>query len=400
MRAYERFLKYIAVDTTSQANDRCPSTPSQLALGKMLAEELQRLGADNVRQDAKGYVYGFIPGKNRPQAPVMGLIAHMDTSNAVPGGPVRHQILEHYNGRDITLPNGLTLTLKDFPWLTDYKGQSLIVTDGNTLLGADDKAGVAEIMTLAEALLAPDAPDHGPVAIAFTPDEEVGRGADHFDVPGFGAAYAYTVDGGPLGELEYENFNAASLTVAVTGQNIHPGDAKNKMINASLIAMEYARMLPPAETPAHTEGYEGFYHLCDMQGDEETAVLHYIIRDHDRERFEARKAQARRIGDYLNQVWGGRVAVTLKDSYYNMKEQLRDHMDIVRKAQAAFEACGVAPRVRPIRGGTDGARLSYMGLPCPNLSTGGHNFHGRKELICVEAMDKMVEVLLTLAKEA
>jgi len=398
MRAYERLLNYVTVDTTSQETETCPSTPNQKVLGQMLVDELKTLGAEKPFMDEHGYVYAWIPAKNRPDAPVMGLIAHMDTSNAVPGGPIVPRIIENYDGGDITLANGLTIDVKDFAWLPDYKGQSLIVTDGNTLLGADDKAGVAEIMTVAEKLLAPDAPDHGPIAIAFTPDEEIGRGADKFDVPGFGAEYAYTVDGGSLGEVEYENFNAASLTVTVTGQNIHPGSAKNKMIHASLIAMEYNRMLPPAEIPAHTEGYEGFFHLCDMQGDEEKAVLHYIIRDHDKEKFEARKALAVQIGEYLNLRWPGRIDVKVKDSYANMKEMLLDHMEIVDKAKAAFEACGVEPKVCPIRGGTDGARLSYMGLPCPNLSTGAHNCHGRKELVSVQAMDKMVDVLLTLCQ--
>ena len=399
MRAYERFLKYIAIDTTSnEANECCPSTPNQKVLGAQIVDELKALGAENVRMDDNGYVYAFIPGKNKPEAPVMGLIAHLDTAPAVAGGPICPAILENYDGKDITLKNGLKIEVSEFPWLESYKGKSLIVTDGNTLLGSDDKAGVAEIMTCAQRLLAPDAPDHGPIAIGFTPDEEIGRGADLFDVPGFGAEYAFTVDGGALGELEYENFNAASLTVTVTGKNIHPGSAKNKMINACLIAMEYARMLPPAETPAHTEGYEGFFHLCDMQGDEEKAVLHYIIRDHDMTKFEARKALAVQIGEYLNQRWPGRVDVAIKDSYFNMKKELANHMWIVDKAKAAFEACGVTPLITPIRGGTDGARLSYMGLPCPNLSTGGHNFHGRQELIAIESMDVMTDVLVKLAQ--
>ncbi len=401
MRAYERFLTYVSIDTTSDENiASCPSTPNQKVLGRMLVEEMKAMGITGSRMDEHGYVYGSIPAKGDVQKPAIGFIAHMDTSNAVPGGPVKPRIVDYKEG-DITLQNGLVILEKEFGFLKELSGKSLIVTDGNTLLGADDKAGVAEILTMCERLLAPGAPDHGKVCIAFTPDEEIGRGADLFDVKGFGAAYAYTVDGGALGEIEYENFNAASAKVAIHGVNIHPGSAKNKMRNACLLAMEFNGMLPPQEIPACTEGYEGFQHLNAIQGDEELTSLHYIIRDHDMEKFHLKKARFEKIAAYLNEKYGsGTVELTLKDSYFNMREQLKDHMFIVEKAKDAMISCGVAPIIQPIRGGTDGARLSFMGLPCPNLSTGGYNFHGRRELIPIEAMDTMVEVLLALVKTA
>ena len=398
MTVKERFLRYVQVETTSnEANETCPSTPNQKVLGQMLADELKAMGVADARMDEHGYVYGTLPAKGA-QTAKLGLIAHMDTSDGVTG-PTHPVCIPDYDGGPVTLKNGVVIDGFDF--LPSLKGQELIVTSGDSVLGADDKAGVAEIMTLAERLTAPDAPDHCTVCVGFTPDEEIGRGADLFDVPGFGADYAYTVDGGALGELEFENFNGASCKVTVHGVNIHPGSAKNQMKHASLIAMEWNAMLPPFEVPAHTEGYEGFYHLCGMEGDEELAVLTYIIRDHDRKLFESRKATAQRITDYLNDKYGaGTVELQLRDSYYNMREKLEDHMEIIDKAKAAFEACGVTPIVQPIRGGTDGARLSYMGLPCPNLSTGGYNFHGRKELITVEAMERMTDVLETIVKEA
>ncbi len=401
MRAYERFLKYVSIDTTSDENNAsCPSTPNQKVLGQMLVDEMKAMGITGSRMDEHGYVYGCIPAKGDTKKPTVGFIAHMDTSDAVPGGPIKPAIL-HYQGGDITLANGLTITETEFGFLTDLQGKSLIVTDGNTLLGADDKAGVAEILTMCEKLLAPDAPDHGKVCIAFTPDEEIGRGANLFDVKGFGADYAYTVDGGALGEIEYENFNAASATVNIHGVNIHPGSAKNKMRNACLIAMEFNGMLPPQEIPACTEGYEGFQHLNSIRGEEELTTLHYIIRDHDMSKFQLKKARFEKIAAYLNEKYGaGTVELQLKDSYFNMREQLKDHMYIIEKAHNAMESLGVKPIIQPIRGGTDGARLSFMGLPCPNLSTGGYNFHGRRELIPIESMDTMVEVLLTLVKTA
>ena len=394
----ERFLAYVGYETTScEANECCPSTPNQMALARALVAEMQELGIADARVDEHGYVYGAIPAKGDHPARV-GFIAHMDTSDAVKG-PTHPRMVKNYDGGAITLENGVVIDGFDF--LPGLKGQDLIVTDGTSVLGADDKAGVAEIMTLAARLMAPDAPEHCAVSIGFTPDEEIGRGADLFNVADFHADYAYTVDGGALGELEYENFNAAAAQVKVRGVNIHPGSAKNQMKNALLIGMEFNGMLPAWETPAHTEGYEGFYHLCEMQGDEELTTLTYILRDHDADKLEQKKETMRRIAAYLNQKWGeGTVEVTIKDSYRNMREMLEPHMEIVDKAKDAFEACGVTPIVQPIRGGTDGARLSYMGLLCPNLSTGGYNFHGRKELISVQAMEKMVDVLMEIAKNA
>lgn len=394
----ERFLAYVGYETTScEADECCPSTPNQMALARALAVEMQELGIADARVDEHGYVYGTIPAKGDHSARV-GFIAHMDTSDAVKG-PTHPRMVKNYDGGAITLENGVVIDGFDF--LPGLKGQDLIVTDGTSVLGADDKAGVAEIMTLAARLMAPDAPEHCAVSIGFTPDEEIGRGADLFNVADFHADYAYTVDGGALGELEYENFNAAAAQVKVRGVNIHPGSAKNQMKNALLIGMEFNGMLPAWETPAHTEGYEGFYHLCEMQGDEELTTLSYILRDHDADKLEQKKETMRRIAAYLNQKWGeGTVEVTIKDSYRNMREMLEPHMEIVDKAKDAFEACGVTPIVQPIRGGTDGARLSYMGLLCPNLSTGGYNFHGRKELISVQAMEKMVDVLMEIAKNA
>ena len=359
----ENFLRYVQIETTSsETSGTCPSTPNQWVLAKMLVDELHAMGIENARVDDHCYVYATIPAKGNHPAKV-GLISHMDTSDGVKG-PTHPVIIEHYDGRAITLKNGVVID--GFPFLKDLQGQELIVTSGDSVLGADDKAGVAEIMALCKRLTAPDAPEHCTVCIGFTPDEEIGSGADHFDVAGFGADYAYTVDGGALGELEYENFNAASCAIKVHGVNIHPGSAKNQMRNALLMAIEWNSMLPPAETPAHTCGYEGFYHLMHMEGDKELATLQYIIRD----------------------------------SYRNMREIMEQHMDVVEKAKAAFEENGVTPIISPIRGGTDGARLSYMGLPCPNLSTGGYNFHGRKEMITVEAMEAMVNVLESIVRNA
>ena len=393
----ERFLRYVQVETTScEANECCPSTPGQKVLGEMLAAEMREMGIADARMDKDGYVYGSIPAKGTKDAPAIGLIAHMDTSDAVPGATVPH-VIPSYDGGVIRLKNGLEIT--GFGFLSGLKGQELIVTSGDSVLGADDKAGVAEIMTLCERLLSPDAPNHGRICVAFTPDEEIGRGADRFDILSFGADFAYTVDGGALGELEYECFNAASCVVRVTGVNIHPGSAKNQMKNASLIAMEFAGMLPPWERPEHTEGYEGFYHLRGMSGDEEAAELHYILRDHDRTKLEEKKAMMTAAGEMLNRRYGeGTVRVELKDSYRNMREIVEQHPEVIDKAKRAFEENGVEPIVQPIRGGTDGAALSFRGLPCPNLSTGGYNFHGRKELIPVPAMEKMVDVLESLVR--
>lgn len=391
MSVTERFLRYIQIETTSdEASSTCPSTPGQWNLVNLLVSELQALGAADAHADEHGYVYGTIPAKgSNPRS--IGLIAHMDTSDAVKG-PTHPQMIHDYDGGPITLKNGTVIDGFDF--LPALKGQDLIVTDGTSVLGADDKAGVAEIMELAARLVQEDAPDHCELHIAFTPDEEIGRGADLFDVPHFGAEYAYTVDGGAIGEVEYENFNAATCIVTVHGVSIHPGSAKNQMKNAASIAAQWHHMLPAFEAPEHTEGYEGFYHLISIQGDCEEATLVYIIRDHDRAKFEAKKKLCEEITALLNMQYGaGTVECQLKDSYYNMREIMESHMEVLEKAKEAFNACGVEPIVSPIRGGTDGARLSYMGLPCPNLSTGGYNFHGRKELIPVQSLEKMVDVL-------
>lgn len=397
MEVTQRFLKYVSFDTTSsETSDTVPTTAHQRVLGQYLADELAALGLEGAHLDDKGYVYAVLPATPGCDAPALGLIAHMDTSPAVSGADIHPEIVT-YQGGDLPLKKAGSLKVKDFPFLERYIGQELIVTDGTTLLGADDKAGVAEIMSAVEYLLQHPELPHGRIAVGFTPDEEVGQGADHFDVEGFGAAVAYTVDGGELGELEYENFNAANAGVYFHGVNIHPGSAKNKMKNAILIALEFAGMLPPAETPAHTEGYEGFYHLHDMKGSETGAELHYILRDHDRARFEARKEYLGRAADYLNAKYGaGTVELVLKDSYYNMREQIEPHMYLILRARAAMEAAGVTPVEVPIRGGTDGARLSYMGLPCPNLCTGGVNFHGVHEYIPAQALTKMTEVLVNL----
>ncbi|OUQ58989.1 peptidase T [Flavonifractor sp. An112] len=402
MNAVERFLKYVTYDTQSDEHSQTtPTTEKQKVLGETLAAELSQMGLHNAHMDEYGYVYGWLPATPGCEGiPCMGLIAHMDTSPSAPGADVKPRIV-HYEGGDILLNEEKQITMKaaEFESLSKYVGQDLIVTDGTTLLGADDKAGVAEIMSAVEYLtLHPEIP-HGRIAVGFTPDEEVGSGADHFDVAGFGAAVAYTVDGGELGELEYENFNAASAQITIHGVNIHPGSAKNKMKSAILMAVELVNLLPPAETPAHTEGREGFYHLCEMSGDETTATLSYIIRDHDRAKFEDRKACLTRIADYLNAKYGaGTVELELKDSYYNMLEQIEPHMYLIHRARAAMEAVGVTPLEVPIRGGTDGARLSYMGLPCPNLCTGGVNFHGVHEYIPVDALHKMTDVLVHLVK--
>ena len=398
MNVIERFLKYVSFDTRSDENsETVPSTESQKVLGAYITQELKDLGLVDARMDEKGYVYASLPATPGYETlPVMGLIAHMDTSPDVSGADVKPSIVT-YEGGDLPLANGDCLSLASFPFLEKYLGQELIVTDGNTLLGADDKAGVAEIVSACAYLIAHPESPHGEIAVGITPDEEVGRGADHFDVAGFGAAYAYTVDGGELGEIEYENFNAASAKITVKGVNIHPGSAKNRMKNAILMANEFLSMMPPSEIPAHTEGYEGFYHVNSFHGDECGVQFGMIIRDHDRAKFEERKVFLQRLTDYLNGKWGeGSFILETRDSYYNMKEKILPHMELIENAKAAMLACGVEPLVVPIRGGTDGARLSYMGLPCPNLSTGGANFHGVHEFVPVESMKKMVDVLVCL----
>ena len=396
MRAYERLLNYVQFDTASnEANETCPSTSGQLELGRSLVEEMRLMGISNARMDENGYVYGEIPA-NAEGFPTIGLIAHMDTVDCVPALPMHARIVENYDGGAVLLEGGDVLDPADYPELKLRAGKDLIVTDGRTLLGADDKAGVAEIMTACEQLLSRNLP-HGEVRIAFTPDEEIGRGADRFDVKGFGADFAYTVDGDELGGIEYENFNAASAQLTFHGRSVHPGSAKNKLINAALLAMEFDSLLPPQERPEHTEGYEGFYHLCGVKGETELAESYYILRDHDRARFEVRKETVARIAAYMNEKYGaGTVECNVQDSYYNMREVIEPRMDIIRRAEAAYRAVGVTPFEKPIRGGTDGSKLSFMGLPCPNLATGGMNYHGRFECIAVQDMDKMAEMLVAL----
>ena len=400
MDVIERFLKYVSYDTRSdETTGTTPSTAKQKILGAALAEEMAAMGLEDARMDEKGYVYGYLPATAGCEAvPVLGLIAHMDTSPDVSGENVRPQVVR-YTGGDLPLGNGAMLEAKKFTSLARYVGQELIVTDGTTLLGADDKAGIAEILSACEYLISHPEIPHGRIAVGITPDEEIGCGADHFDVQGFGAQVAYTVDGGELGEIEYENFNAASAKVTVRGVNIHPGSAKNLMKNAILMANQLVSMMPPAETPAHTEGYEGFYHIHTFEGSETEATVAMIIRDHDMQKFEARKAFLTDLVAYLNGVWGeGSFALEMRDSYYNMKEKILPHMELIENAKAAMLAEGVEPVILPIRGGTDGARLSYEGLPCPNLCTGGANFHGIHEYIPVESMRTMVRVLVNLMK--
>lgn len=400
MKVLERFLDLVSFDTqSSEQSETVPSTPGQKVLGAHLADAMQRMGLTDVSMDKNGYVMGYLPAtEGQKTAPVLGFISHMDTSPDASGANIKPRVVE-YQGGDVELGNGEKLSLSTFPFLSRYEGQHLVVTDGTTLLGADDKAGVAEILSACEYLLAHPEIPHGKIAVGFTPDEEIGCGADHFDVQKFGADFAYTVDGGELGEIEFENFNAASAKITVRGVNIHPGSAKNKMKNAILMLCEWLHGLPAAETPAHTEGYEGFFHVHDMGGNETEAYASLLIRDHDRTSFEKRKAFLAALTAFENSVWGdGSFTLTVKDSYYNMKEQILPHMELIEHAQAAMRAEGVEPVLVPIRGGTDGARLSFMGLPCPNLCTGGANFHGVHEFIPVESMEKMVAVLVNLMK--
>ncbi len=400
MNITERFLKYVSFDTTSDEDSpSCPSTETQLDLGAFLVEEMKEIGLSDVAMDENGYVYGFIPAsEGRENDPAIGFVAHMDTSPAVSGRDIKPNIV-NYQGGDIRLNEAESIKLSDFPFLNKYIGNDIIVTDGTTLLGADDKAGIAEILTACEYIINNPDVSHGRISVCFTPDEEIGRGADRFDIARFNADWAYTVDGGELGEIEYENFNAASAKVVVHGVNIHPGSAKNKMKNAALIASRFISLLPEAETPAHTEGYEGFYHVCSVSGDETRASIAIIIRDHDMEKFESRKSFIVNLVNYLNGVYGeGTIELELRDSYYNMKEKILPHMHIIENAVNAMQNEGIEPMIVPIRGGTDGARLSFEGLPCPNLSTGGANFHGIHELVPVQSMEKMVNVIVTLMR--
>ena len=398
--AKSRFLRYVTYYTTSdEFTGTSPSTERQKDLGRVLMQELEALKLEDVHMDDCGNVLATLPASKGVDAPVIALIAHMDTAPDASGENVKPRLVR-YEGGELKLNNTVSLTEALCPGLESHVGEELIVTDGTTLLGADDKAGIAEILTAVEELLA-EGGAHAPLRIGFTPDEEIGRGADRFDLAHFGADYAYTVDGGTLGELEYENFNAASAVVTVHGRNVHPGSAKRCMVNAQLIAMEFHGMLPVHDRPEATEGYEGFSHLCAMQGEVEKATLEYIIRDHDRASFEARKALFESAAAFLNAKYGaGTVEVALRDSYYNMREKIEPHMAIVEAAQQAMRDAGVTPRVVPIRGGTDGARLSYEGLPCPNLFTGGENYHGRFEYVPVEDMEAAVRTLKCILRNA
>ncbi len=399
MRAYERFLEYVRIHTTSEeGTGRTPSTPRQLVLANLLAEELRGFGAADAHVDEWGYVYGSLPATGGCEgAPALGWIAHMDTAPDFSGENVNPILHENYDGGDIPLPTcGRVLRTAEFPFLTQKKGQTLITADGSTLLGADDKAGIAEILTACERLIADGLP-HGPLKIAFTPDEEIGEGPAHFDVQGFGAQFAYTVDGGAVGGISYENFNAASAVFDITGVAVHPGSAKDMMVNALKLACEIDGMLPPLETPAHTEGRDGFFHLTKLEGSAAHARCAYLIRDFDRDSFEARKRRMSAIEKQIAEKYPtAKVKLTVEDSYYNMEERIRPCLHLVENAQAASRAAGVEPRVGVTRGGTDGARLSFMGLPCPNLGTGGYNGHGPYECISVEDMDKATEIVLDI----
>ncbi len=401
MRAYERLLKYVKIHTTSEeTSENTPSSRRQFALAELLVQELRDLGVTDIRLDEKCYIYARIPATEGMEcAPALGFIAHMDTAPDFCGENVTPQIIPDYNGEKIALgQSGLILSPEVFPHLHSLKGCTLITTDGTTLLGADDKAGLAEIMTMVEEIIKEKIP-HGTICIGFTPDEEIGRGADYFDVEGFGADYAYTVDGGAENAIEYENFNAAGAKVKIKGLSVHPGDSKDTMLNAALVAMEFNQMLPSGDTPCNTEGYEGFYHLCEMKGDVSEAILEYIVRDHDAALFEARLYTLRHIEKLLNEKYGpGTVTLTIREQYRNMKEKIEPCMHLIDNAKQAVQNIGLQPETVPIRGGTDGARLSYMGLPCPNLGTGGYGFHGPYEHIAAESMDHVVSVLKEIVK--
>ena len=401
MRAYERLLKYAKVYTTSDPESGThPSAAREFDLAHLLVEEMKSIGIEDAFVDEHCYVYGSIPAtKGCEKKPALGLIAHMDTAPDASGENVKPILHENYDGGDVTLPGtGMVMKTSTFPFLKELKGETLITTDGTTLLGADDKSGVAEILTAAETLIAEGRP-HGKLCIGFTPDEEIGEGADLFDIPGFGADFAYTVDGGMEGELEYENFNAASAKIEIQGRNVHPGYAKDKMINAIQVACELNALLPAWERPEHTEGYDGFYHCIALNGTVDQAQISYIVRDHDSARFEARKNYMQECVDLLARKYGeGVLTLTLKDSYYNMRKMVEPHPQVIDKALRAMEMAEVKPLVRPIRGGTDGARLSFMGLPCPNIFTGGMNFHGRYEYCSLTTMHKAMQVILNLAQ--
>ena len=403
MNITERFLKYVSFCTTSdEETNMTPSTPGQMEFAKYLAAELKEIGMQEVTLDENGYVMATLPA-NVEGKPTIGFIAHMDTAPDASGKNVKARIVENYDGQDIVLnaEKNIVFEVAKYPEILDYKGQDIIVTDGTTLLGADDKAGLAEIVTACEYLIQHPEIQHGKIRVGFTPDEEIGQGADHFDVEKFGCDFAYTMDGGAVGELEYENFNAAGCKVKVHGVNVHPGYGYHKMINSMRIANHFATMLPRWETPEHTQGYEGFYHLIAMNGSVEETTLQYIIRDHDRARFESRKREIEHLARKINQEYGeGTVEVEIRDQYYNMREMVEPVMHIVTLVEEAMKEVGVTPKVQPIRGGTDGARLSFEGLPCPNIFAGGVNFHSRFEYLPIPSMEKAMEVILQIVRKA
>ena len=402
MNLLERFLKYVSIHTTSDENTGLvPSTPQQMEFAKILAEELKAMGMQDVSLDKKGYLMATLPSNIDKDVPTVGFISHLDTSPDMSGKNVKPRIVENYDGNDIILneKENIVLSPKQFPELTMYRGQSLVVTNGLTLLGADDKAGIAEIMTAMDYFIKNPDVKHGKVRIAFNPDEEIGLGAHHFDVEKFGCQFAYTMDGGEIGELEYENFNAAGAKVTFYGTNVHPGYAKNKMVNSMKIATKFMATVPANESPEYTDGYEGFYHLTGIGGDVEKTTVSYIIRDHDRKKFEERKAHLQMLVDKINSEFGENTAtLEIKDQYYNMKEKVEPVKYIVDIASEAIRQAGVEPKVKPIRGGTDGAQLSFKGLPCPNIFAGGHNFHGKYEFVPIQSMEKATEVVKNIIK--
>lgn len=401
MNVVDRFLKYVTFDTQSdELTNLTPSTPGQMVFARFLEKELEGLGLTEITLDENGYLMATLPSNVERDVPVVGFIAHLDTSPDMSGRNVRPRIVENYDGGDIVLnkEENIVLSPTEFPELLHYRGQNLIVTDGTTLLGADDKAGIAEIISAVAYLKAHPEIKHGKIRVAFNPDEEIGLGAHKFDVPAFGADFGYTMDGGEIGELEYENFNAAMAKVTFAGRNVHPGYAKHKMINSMRIANQFVIMLPRWETPEHTEGYEGFYHLVGMEGSVEKTVLTYIIRDHDRDRFERRKKEFEHLARKINHEFPGCCSLEIKDQYYNMREKIEDRMEIIEIAEQAMRDCDIVPKVVPIRGGTDGAQLSFKGLPCPNIFAGGLNFHGRYEFVPIPSMEKARDVIVKIAE--
>lgn len=401
MTVVDRFLKYVKFDTESSTETgTTPSTPGQMVLARELEKELHEMGLEDISLDEKGYIMATLPANTDKEVPTIGFVAHMDTSPDLTGKDVNPQIVKNYDGKDIILNKDLNIVLSpnDFPEMQDYVGQDLIVTDGKTLLGADDKAGIAEILTAIKYLKDHPEIKHGKIRIGFTPDEEIGAGADYFDVKKFGCEWAYTMDGGPIGELEYENFNAAGVKINIQGRSVHPGYAKDKMVNALVVANKLVSLLPSNERPEHTTGYEGFYHLTNISGTVDAATVGYIIRDHDREIFEKRKQGMLDTIAFINKLYPDSTTVEIKDQYYNMREKVEPVKHVVNLAFEAMTAVGVTPIVKPIRGGTDGARLSFMGLPCPNIFAGGHNFHGRYEFVPIQSMEKAVQVIVKIAE--